>query len=45
MEWKRKKFVCSECGKEAWIEIDIESYVVKTSDLICDDCNPTEDEH
>ena len=40
MEWKKIRFLCSECGKESWLEVDITAYVVKVSDLICDDCNP-----
>jgi len=38
MGWIRIKFVCSKCGTESWTEFNNETYVMKVSDLICDDC-------
>ena len=44
MDWKRIKFVCSECLKESWFEVDIDTYVIEASNLVCDDCNPAEED-
>ena len=32
------RFVCSKCGKEAWFDVNIDTYVVTAIDLICDNC-------
>lgn len=40
--WQKIKFYCSKCGQESWMEIDINSYIIKIDELICDDCNPVE---
>ena len=37
-------YVCKECGEQSWFDITIESYIVSVSDLVCDDCNPVEEE-
>ena len=37
------KFECSECGDEAWFEVNLKTYVVSTIDLVCDDCNLEDD--
>jgi len=42
--WQRIWFICSECGEKTWTEVDLETYVLTTDDLICDDCNPVEEE-
>jgi len=41
--WQRIWFICSECGEKTWTEVDLETYVFSTDDLICDDCNPVEE--
>ena len=38
------KYVCKECGEESWFDVDLETYVVKITDLVCDDCNPCEED-
>ena len=38
------KFVCSKCGKESWFIVDLNTYVVSITDLICDDCNPVDED-
>lgn len=38
------KFICSKCQKESWFQVDLNTYVVSISDLVCDDCNPVEDD-
>ena len=37
-------FKCSKCGKISWMIIDLETYIVSISDIICDDCNPVEED-
>jgi len=37
------KFICSKCGTESWFKVNIDTYIVKESDLVCDDCNPIEE--
>ncbi|GAH74978.1 unnamed protein product [marine sediment metagenome] len=37
-------FKCSKCGKESWFKVNLETYIVSVSDLVCDDCNPVEEE-
>ena len=44
MTTQKIKFVCSKCGKESWFIIDLETYIVSVSDLICDDCDPCEEQ-
>lgn len=36
-------FKCSKCGATSWFEINLETYIVSVDDLICDDCNPVEE--
>lgn len=36
------KFKCSVCGVESWFDVDLETYIVSITDLVCDDCNPCE---
>jgi hypothetical protein len=38
------KFICIFCDKESWFDVNLEGYIVKKDDLICDDCLPEEDE-
>lgn len=35
-------FICSECGKQSWFKVNLETYIVSSKDLVCDDCNPVE---
>ena len=42
--WQRIWFICSECGEKTWIEVDLENYIITSADLICDDCNPIQEE-
>ena len=42
--WQVINFKCSECGNLAWFEVDLNTYVIKASDLVCEDCNPVEEE-
>lgn len=44
-EMTRVNFKCSVCGKEAWFMVDLLTYVVTSLDIICDECNPVEDEY
>lgn len=44
LNWQRIKFICIGCGKESWTEFDLNTYVMKVEDLVCDDCIP-EDEN
>lgn len=37
-------FKCSKCGKQSWFKVNEETYVVTVDDLICDDCNPINEE-
>ncbi len=37
-------FICSKCGQNSWFEVDLETYIVSISDLVCDDCNPVEED-
>ena len=37
-------YKCSECGEITWFDVDLETYIVSITDLICDDCNPVEDD-
>ena len=39
VNWQRIRFICSVCGVESWQEFDLNTYVVKVEDLICDDCH------
>ncbi len=41
--WQRIKFTCSKCGNESWTEFDVNAYVLKVDDLVCDDCLPEEE--
>jgi hypothetical protein len=45
--WQRIRFICSECGTESWTEFDVDTYVLKVENLVCDDCytklHPEED--
>lgn len=43
MNWQRIKFKCNKCGQESWMEIDLDTYMVKFNDLTCDDCVPVEE--
>jgi len=36
--WQRFNFICKECGQETWMECDLNTYVIKAEDLVCDDC-------
>lgn len=38
------RFICAKCGKESWFEVNLNTYVITAMDLICDDCNPIEEE-
>lgn len=40
----RINFKCSVCGKTSWMKVNLATYIVSITDLICDDCNPVEDE-
>ena len=42
--WLTIKFICSKCGVESWMEINNEKCILKASDLLCDDCNPIEED-
>ena len=42
--WIRIRFICSKCGIESWTEFNNDIWVMKVSDLICDDCNPMEED-
>lgn len=37
-------FKCSVCGEQSWFKVNLETYIVSVNDLVCDDCNPVEDE-
>ena len=37
-------FVCSVCATETWMQIDLDTYVMTTKDLFCDDCYPLEED-
>ena len=36
-------FICSVCTKETWMIVDLDTYVITTKDLFCDDCYPCEE--
>ena len=36
-------FFCSVCGEQSWFEVNLERYIVSITDLVCDDCNPVEE--
>lgn len=38
------KFICSKCGKESWFKVNLETYVISVTDLLCDDCNPVDED-
>lgn len=38
------KFICKECGNQSWFKVNLETYVIKVDDLICDECNPINEE-
>ena len=38
VNWQRIKFECSVCGNESWQEFDLNTYVLKVENLVCDDC-------
>ena len=38
------KFKCMKCGSESWFDVDLETYVITIADLVCDDCNPVEED-
>lgn len=40
----RVNFKCSVCGKDAWFMVDLLTYVVTALDIICDLCNPVEED-
>ena len=42
--WQRVWFTCSKCGNKAWTEFNLNTYVMKVEDLVCDDCLPEEEE-
>ena len=42
--FNKVKFVCSKCGKESWFEVNLQTYVVSITDLICDNCNSIEED-
>ena len=42
--WQRVKFQCSECGHIGWTELDLNTWVMKVKDLVCDDCLPIEED-
>ena len=44
MAYNKVRFKCSECGNEYWFEVNLEDYIVKVEDLVCDDCLPEEEE-
>jgi len=37
--WQRIRYICSKCGVETWQEFNVNTYVMKAEDLLCDDCN------
>lgn len=37
-------FKCSKCGKVSWMKVNIETYIVTLEDLLCDECNPVEED-
>ena len=38
-------FKCMKCGQTSWFIVDLENYVVVAErDLVCDDCNPVEED-
>lgn len=37
-------FKCSKCGKVSWMKVNLETYIVSITDLICDGCNPVEED-
>ena len=37
-------FKCSMCGEKSWFDVNLETYVVSITDLVCDDCNPVEED-
>lgn len=37
MNWQRILLKCKICGKNFWMETDINTYVLSSDDLICDD--------
>ena len=41
---QKVRFICAKCGTESWFSVDFNTYVVTAMDLICDDCNPIEDD-
>ena len=38
-------FKCSKCGEQSWFKVNEATYIVTVLDLICDDCNPVEEEY
>lgn len=42
--WQRILLKCKECGGSFWMETDLNTYVVSSKDLVCDDCFVEEDE-
>ena len=42
--FQKVNFKCSVCGSDSWMEVDLSTYVVSITDLVCDDCNPVEED-
>ena len=42
--FQKVNFTCSVCGKDSWMEVNLSTYVVSITDLVCDDCNPVEED-
>lgn len=43
MVFEKIKFKCNKCGIESWMEVNLETYIVSITDLVCDDCIPVEE--
>ncbi|KKK94509.1 hypothetical protein LCGC14_2682160 [marine sediment metagenome] len=40
VNWQRIRFTCVKCGNESWTEFNVDTYVLKVENLVCDDCMP-----
>jgi len=42
--FSKVNFICSKCGQKSWFDVNLKTFIVSVSDLVCDDCNPVEED-